>query len=344
MKVLHQDTRTGEIKLLLESMDDLWHLKNIVVPADLVWADTHRRKEEKSDKIRVERAEKRRMRLGIRIDKVEFQDYQDKLRILGVIEEGPQDIGQHHTLLLGPGDKLSIFKSKWKKHELDRIMSAVRDASRPSIYFVSMDETEAAVFVMSQFSLKELGNITLTGTGKMYESKTDAKSYFEEIANILIASIDMEPIVILGPGFAKERFIAFLKEKHPEMAKRTTALSSGQSGATGVYEVIKKGLGGKIVKDTRLVIETNLIEDLLARISRGDPVTYGPKQVEKAAKAGAVEVLLITEERVRIPLGEKLMKTIENMGGRVEILSTNHDAGKRLESLGGYAAILRYPI
>ena len=344
MKVLHQDTRTGEIKILLESMDDLWHLRNIVIPTDLVWADTHRRKEEKSDKIRTERAEKRRMRLGIRVEKVEFQDYQDKVRILGVIEEGPQDIGQHHTLLLGPGDKLSIFKSEWRKHELDRIMSAVKEARRPSIFFVPLDDTEAAVFVMSQFSLRELGNIALTGTGKMYESKTDAKSYFEEIANILVASVDKEPVVVLGPGFAKERFIAFLREKHPEMAKRATVLSSGQTGAAGVYEVVKKGLGGKVVEDTRLVVETNLMEDLLSRISRGDPVTYGPRQVEEAAKAGAVEVLLITEERVRIPLGEELMKTTEKLGGRVEILSNNHDAGKRLESLGGYAAILRYPI
>lgn len=344
MKVLHQDTRTGEIKLILESMDDLWHLKNIVIPSDLVWADTHRRKEEKSDKIRSERADKRRMRLGIRVEKVEFQDYQDKVRILGVIEEGPQDIGQHHTLLLGPGDKLSIFKSDWKKHELDRIMSAVKEASRPSIYFVSMDDTEASVFVMSQFSLKELGNISLSGTGKMYDSKTNTVSFFEEIANILTTTVEKEPVVVLGPGFAKERFIAFLKEKHPEMAQRATALSSGQTGATGVYEVIKKGLGGKVLEDTRLVVETKLIEELLAKISRGDPVTYGPKQVEEAAKAGAVEVLLITEERVRIPLGENLMKVTENFGGRVEILSTNHDAGKRLESLGGYAAILRYPI
>jgi len=32
------------------------------------------------------------------------------------------------------------------------------------------------------------------------------------------------------------------------------------------------------------------------------------------------------------------------MGGNVEIISSEHDAGKQLESLGSIASFLRYPI
>lgn len=342
MKVLRQNKRTGEIKLYLESLDDLWHLKNIVVPNDLVWADTQRRKEEKSDKIRAERTEKKHMRLGIRVEKVEFQEFQDKIRIHGKIEEGPQDIGQYHTLLLGFGDKISIFKEEWKKHELDRIMSAVQETSRPAIYFVSLDDTEASVFVITQFSVRELGNIVGSGTGKMYESKSVQNNYFEEIFQILESAIKNEPIVILGPGFAKEKFLSHLKERNPELAKRATTIASGQTGATGVYEVMKKGLGSKILEESRVVIEIKLLEEVLCRISKGEPIAYGPNQVAAAVNSGAAELLILTENEVRTTQGEELMKATESFGGKVEILSTRHDAGKQLESLGGYAAMLRY--
>ena len=110
MKILFQDSKAGEIKLLPETLDDLWHLYNLVDERDLVFANTYRRGEEKTDKLRPDRAEKVRMRLGIRVDKVEFHESEDVLRILGVIEQGPQDMGQHHTLMLSIGEAVSIIK------------------------------------------------------------------------------------------------------------------------------------------------------------------------------------------------------------------------------------------
>jgi len=38
------------------------------------------------------------------------------------------------------------------------------------------------------------------------------------------------------------------------------------------------------------------------------------------------------------------MNNVENMGGTVEIISSQHDGGKQLEALGSIAAFLRYPI
>ena len=38
------------------------------------------------------------------------------------------------------------------------------------------------------------------------------------------------------------------------------------------------------------------------------------------------------------------MRLTEENSGKVEIMSDTHDAGKQLDSLGGYAALLRYNI
>lgn len=345
MKLLHQDRRTGEIKLYLESLDDLWHLKNLVEPGDLVWASTYRRGDEAADKLRTDRAEKRRMRLGVRVEKVEYQENQDKIRFLGRIEQGPQDIGHHHTLMIGAGDDVSIFKEEWGRHDFERIRTAIDNSARPSIYFVSLDDTDAGVYVMSQFSIKELGGISRTGTGKMYESKVDSKqAYFEEIAGILRNNVKDEPIIVLGPGFAKEALIGYIKEKHMDFSDRIISAAASQAGSGGVYEIIKKGLGGKALDLSRIAIETKLMEEALTRIKMNQPVAYGPAQVASAIDAGAVETLLLTEAEARTRMGEDLMKATEGNAGRIEIISTTHEAGKQLESLGGYAALLRYNI
>ena len=135
MKILHQDARSNEIKLLPETIDDLWHMCNLVDEGDLVFATTFRRKEEKPDKLRPDRLDKVRMRLGIRVQKVDFHESDDMLRILGAIEEGPQDVGEHHTLMISIGEALSIIKPEWRTAHFDRIKRAVASSDKPWIVY-----------------------------------------------------------------------------------------------------------------------------------------------------------------------------------------------------------------
>jgi protein pelota len=79
-------------------------------------------------------------------------------------------------------------------------------------------------------------------------------------------------------------------------------------------------------------------------------VTYGFAEVEKASGYGAVETLLVADvtlremaEEERTAL-ERVMKTAEDKGGRVVVISTEHEAGAKLLSLGGTAVLLRFPI
>src|SRR2546429_6075538 len=120
MRVLHKDPATGEIKVRVENADDLWHLHTLVLPGDHVRASTYRRQEVKTDKVRPERGEKVRVTLTVRVESVEFQAFADRLRITGVIVEGPQDLGRHHTLNVAVDDVVSIIKT-WRSHEVRRI-------------------------------------------------------------------------------------------------------------------------------------------------------------------------------------------------------------------------------
>ena len=344
MKILHQDADANEIKLLPQTLDDLWHLYNLIDEKDLVFATTYRRGEEKSDKLRPDRADKVRMRLGIRVQKVEFQETGDVLRVLGQIEQGPQDIGQHHTLMIALDEPVSIIKPEWRAQHFDRIKRAVEASDKPSVFFVSIEDTEAVIATSREYGLKENATITRSSTGKMYESKSTEAEYLDEIADKLASSHTHEPVILLGPGFQKEALAKRLREKFPEIGKHLVLYHTGQAGMAGIRELMKSGVGGKLLEESRVALETRLMEELFAELGKNGLFAYGDRQVQQAADAGAIKTLLILDTKVRSPDVDKLIRAAESSKGEFVIISSLHEAGKRLESLGGIAALLRYKI
>src|SRR5207245_2553667 len=198
MRVLHRDPKTGEIKLRVENADDLWHLHNLVLPGDLVRASTYRREEVKTDKVRPERGEKVRVTLMIRVEGVEFQPFSDRLRLTGVIVEGPQDLGRHHTLNVAVDDVLSVIKT-WRPHELRRIDEAVAAAQKPLVAFLSLDDEEALVAQLRQYGVHELATIHAPGHGKMFPSGDARSVFFDDILTKLRMTPIGEAPVVVGP-------------------------------------------------------------------------------------------------------------------------------------------------
>jgi protein pelota len=342
MRVLHQDTRTGEIKLLVDNMDDLWHLYNIIEKGDLVMAVTYRREEQKSDKVRAERGEKKRVFLGVRVDKVEFHEFESRLRITGTIEQGPQDLGAFHTLNVELGDNISVIKEHWRDSTLERIRRAIDDSKRPTIVFVAIENDEATIAVLRQYGIQNVATIYGPSSGKMYEQKEDL-SFFGEIIEKAKQLITADvPLVILGPGFAKEELLAEGKEKAPEQFRRAFVYHTGQAGMAGIHELMKEGLGAEVLEGSRVAQETNAVEKVLEEIAKGGAVAYGPKEVQEAASAGAIESLLVLDSLLREKDMDPLLKKVEATRGSVMVVSEHHEAGKKLEALGGMAALLRY--
>ncbi len=343
MRVLHRDPKTGEIKMRVENPDDLWHLHNLVLPGDLVRASTYRREEAKADKLRPERMEKVRVTLTIRIEKVEFQGFSDRLRLAGVIVEGPQDLGQHHTLNLGVEDVLSVIKM-WKPHELRRIDEAVAAAQKPIVSFLALDDEEALLAQLRQYGVREGATIHAPGHGKMFPSGDAKSAYFEDILSKLKTADLGEALVLIGPGFTREEFHAYLRAHEPALASRIHVHGTSHRGMTGIQEALKSGVGAKVFEDSRVAQETRLVERVLEAIARNAPCAYGRAEVAEAVDAGAVETLLVSESSVRDPEIEDLMRRAEAARGTVVLVSRHHEAGEKLESLGGIAALLRFPI
>ena len=343
MRITGRDPSGEGIRVQIETDEDIWHLYNVIEAGDLVTASTTRREEKAADKIRAERAEKKRMTLGVRIEKIEFSEDDLRLKLLGTIETGPQDIGQHHTLILENGDSLLITKRHWRETQLERLDRAVRDSKKPRIVFVSLDQDDATVAVLRQFGLKEVTTVRSGRSGKQYAEKPQADGYHAEIISKVVPLMEPNmPVVLLGPGFEKESLADDMKKAEPELFKKVHVYHTGQCGMVGINELIKTGMGAEVLRESSVGAEMEAVEQLMTEIARNGLGTYGTQQVRDAAMSGAVEKLLVLDTKIREQDLDDVVRAVESQKGSVIVVSSQHDGGRELASLGGMGAILRY--
>jgi protein pelota len=333
----------NDVKVKAQGPEDLWHLEKVISIGDLVSASTTRKyKPEGGSK-----AERKPMFITVKVEKVSFHKPSGKLRILGVIESGkPEELvsfGAHHSLDVGTNDVLTITKEQWKKYELGRLREAAAASKQPKLTLLIMDETEAEIFTLLQYGLEEAGKIVSHISGKYTDEQKDPRvKYYTKILDT-IKNIKHK-IILAGPGFEKDNFIKFIKDKDPKFAKNILIESIGNTGKQAAYELVSKGTIDKIVQRSRFAEETKLIEDLVVKISGKGKATYGLSEVKKALDYKAVDNLilldtLIFEKKQEI---EPLIEQAEKIGATVTFISHENEISKKLEALGGIAALLRF--
>jgi len=336
MNVIKRDLKHGKVRIRIETLDDLWHIHHLVKEGDMVFALTYRKEDTPADMIRAQKATKKRMVLGIDVEKVEFSDFSDRVRILGTIREGPQDIGSHHTLIMQMGDDLTIVKQRWKKHDLDRVQEAVEATKRPLVTFLAIEDGNALIAKLHHYGVREVVNLDHTIPGKQYKSTRNEKVEFykEVLAALLEYKAEDEPLIVIGPGFAKEEFLKMGREKEPELFKNALVEATGQAGMTAVTEAMKSGVVSKLTKDCRVEEETRAVERLLGEIATNGMYSYGPKEVMDALKLGAVEILLVLDRLVRENKADKFLELAQQTGAHILVVSNSHPAD-RCPHIGG---------
>jgi protein pelota len=352
MKIIYQDKKKGVMELLPETLDDLWHLSHIVEIGDTVSSKTTRRIQDTTgDKLRSDRGVKKTFTLGISVDSISFHIFTGKLRITGSIVQGPEDIiplGSHHTIEAKINTPLKIYKNTWSKWVLKRINQAIESSKKLSAIIICLEDDTADVGLIRQFGVEYYGPILGNVSGKRIIDKNRKKElnkFYSSIVNIINRFEGVSTFVISGPGFYKNDFFKYLQDKYPEIAKKSIIENSGSGGRSGIQEVLKKGVIEKLTAENRIAFEISCLEKIFEEMAKNtSKVAYGISEVTNAVNSGAVSELLVLDNIVRSKNLESLMDIVENMSGEVIVVSSEHEGGKQLESLGGVAALLRYPI
>ena len=352
MKIIAEDEKESTVEILPETLDDLWHLSHIIEVGDNASSKTTRRIQDNTgDKLRSDRGVKKTFYLSLDVENISFQLFTGKLRLTGVITAGPEDIiplGSHHTLEVKLNNSITIKKAKWSKWVINRINQAIEASKKLSAIIIAIEDDTATIGLMRQFGIEYYGSIKGHISGKRILDKNRQKNivdFYEKIVDDINKFDSIQNIVIAGPGFVKTDFLDYLKDKHKNLAKISVVESTGSGGRNGINEVLRKGTVEKLTSENRVAIEMGAVNNLLTQIAKNSSkIAYGVRETKNAINLGAVSQLLILDTDIPKENMGDAMDMVENMKGEVMVISSQHEGGKQLESLGGMAAILRYEI
>jgi protein pelota len=356
VKIIEKNLRQDFVKVVPDSQDDLWHLYNVIYKGDEVYAYSSRAIKTDTEYSRPKSGERFSAFMGVKVESVSWDKFLGKLRVHGVICEAPDVVptGAHHTLSIALNQPLTIVKKVWATYLLDRLTRA-SETEKPML-IVSIDDEGYAIAETKQYGveIKVEERVKLPGKLEADKRGTATKGYFSRVVKSLsqLWMPTKSPIVIIGAGFIKNDFAKFLADEAGDISKSVADVKSvNNGGVAGIYEALRSGVLLKAAKQLRVVKETEVMEEVMKRLGKGEgTVTYGLAEAEKAVNVGAAERLVVADsllrdagDEQRLTL-ERLMHEVERRKGSVVIVSTEHEAGAKLISLGGVAALLRFPL
>ena len=357
MKILDINVKKGFVKVVPETVDDFWHLYNVIYRNDRVYAGTTREIKVDEKYGRPKRGERVPVFLGVNVEDVGWDKFLGRLRVHGVICDAPETVptGAHHTLNITLNTPITIVKRSWARHEVERLRRASRTSEKP-IIVVSMDDEGYLIATTAQYGIEERieERIKLPGKHEADRRSEATTAYFRKVLNSLrqVWTPLQSPIAIIGVGFVKNDFARFVEAEAPDVAGAVADVKSvNNGGMAGIHEALRSGVLLKTVKKLRVAEETEVVEEILKRLGKNEAtVVYGFEEVKRAAGLGAVEKVVLTDKMLRESddekrlLIEEIMETAEQKGGTITVVSTEHEAGTQLSGLGGMAAILRFPL
>lgn len=345
MRILAVDERSRIIKIVPETLDDLWHLERVIEKGDWVSGGTDRKIKGEDGK------ETMRVKLFVQLEaeKVEFQESTGNLRVNGIILEckPPEflDLKAHQSIDVQTGKPIEIVKKIWGRHHIERLEKAKKATHKNPVLIVVMDDESATFAFLKEFKLEMRGTINAGRHGKMFDGEDNSENnYLKQILE-KIQEYNPENSVIAGPGFTKDKLKKFLLGK--KLKGKIFYEGCNSVGVTGLNELLRTGILDKIAEETQISKETKLVEKLFEHLGKNDKLAvYGIKEAENAVNMRAVSELLVLDKVLlsRRDEIEELMKSAENAKANVNIISSEHEAGKKLESVTGVAALLRFPV
>lgn len=352
MKIIYSDFKKGEVKVRITSLNDLWYLSQIVEQGDLVKGQTLRKIKIGGSEERSANVIKKTVFITVEVEKVEFHKYSDVLRVSGVINEGPEDVqrGTHHTFNIEINSIITIMKKEWLKYQIDRLKEAASEKTS-NILIVILDREEANFALSKQYGYEFLSELKGDVQKKADEKQTESR-FYSEIVTIMqnyAEKYKIEKIIIASPAFWKEELLKTIKDD--SLKKKIILATCSSADKSAINEVLKRSEVQEALKQDRIARELRFVEEIFKEISKKGLAAYGLVEVENAANLGAIKMLVVTDACIRKSREENfyqkidyIMKLVDKIKGEIHIISSENDAGKRLDGLGGIAALLRYHI
>ncbi|KMU89065.1 CGI-17 protein [Coccidioides immitis H538.4] len=315
---------SGSVTLFPEEPEDMWHAYNLIRPHDLLKASAIRRVTTTAT-TGTTSSSRVHLTLQIRVKSLDFDPQSSQLHVSGQIaSENPYTkIGQHHTLDLELQRNFTLEKRTesgevggWDSVAIEMLKDAVDEG------YKRRAEAVAALAKFFQVTLETLLRLLDTSAGSITSSTTSNGT-------------STRPILLASPGFTAVSFqkhIQSVSLGKPELKPLLESMIVVHSSSGHVHSLAE-------------VLKSPSVQ---ARLSN---TKYAQSAVEQGAVGRGGGILLISNRLFRaqdVHERKRWVSLVDRVrdveGGEVRVLSSDHESGKRLDGLGGVAALLTFPV
>jgi protein pelota len=347
MNIIKSDFKKGFVQLRITDKEDLWYLSHLIDPGDFVKGKTTRKVKIGDD----ENAKVTKKTLTLKIEAESVQMSEDSLRVNGKVKEGTLDVPKdsYHAISLEDGSEFIFEKVKWMEFQKQKLLESCE--KKFNFLFCIFDREEALIALTQKFGYNIL--VKLKGDVPKKDKKVEIKKDFQQeiikALEIYEGRYNPDTIILGSPAFYKEDL--FKKILSPKLRKKIVLASCSDISETSLDEVLKTPELSATLKSSRSRKEKMVVDELLREINKQNLAVYGWDDVLKAIESGAVSQLLVSDEFIKqkreaghfLELDE-CMKKVDSLQAEIYIISSEHEGGKKLDGIGGIAAILRYKI
>jgi protein pelota len=240
-----------------------------------------------------------------------------------------------------------IIREKGLESLLERLRKGEERKPQVPVLAVDYDEYSLAIVRGQGIEWVFEGSLRLPGKGDEGREKAVERSVAELAKRVAeeLKSRNLEHVVVVGPGFFKDK----VAEKLKELGLKVTVDSASSGGRAGVLEAIRRGSLRGVAKELESVKALEALEEFVKHVAKGDGYAlYGIKDCKLAAEANAVKTLVVSDDLLHSPdLGEEaaeLVELAEKKGAEVIIVPKGTEAWERLRPFGDVVCLLRFPI
>lgn len=366
------------VALLPVEPEDMWHANNLIRPGDILNASASRKVVTESATGSTS-SKRVHANLTISVVSTTFDPTQSSLLVSGVIkaENSLASVGQYHTLDLELQRQFTLWKKDgWDSVSVEELKASLREdkENNNATAAVVMCDTFANVCSITEFQTVIKQHVEGFSPKKHWSvagsSADKSNKFFKKTLQALLDSADFSQprlLVLASPGFTAENFKRYIaaealqtgEAKLKRMAKDAVVVHSSTGHTHSLNEVLRDPAVAARVNDKKFVTESKLLDDLLTRLRSDDEsvssrTSYGVVPVAYAVDQGAVGrgggVLFINNALFRaqdVFIRKRyvdIVNKVKEAGGQVQLLSSDHESGQRLDLLGGIAALLTYPL
>ncbi|XP_018795451.1 PREDICTED: protein pelota [Bactrocera latifrons] len=357
----------GSVTLIAEEPEDMWHTYNLIAEGDQVRSTTIRKVQNESA-TGSSTSNRVRTTLTISVESIDFDTQACMLRLKGRnIEENQYvKMGAYHTLDLELNRKFELRKAEWDTIALERIEMACDPTQSSDLAAVVMQEGLAYVCLitasMTLVRSKIEVSIPRKRKGHTQQHEKGLAKFYESVMQGILRHVNFDVVkcvLIASPGFVRDQFFEYMFQQAVkgdiklllDNKSKFILVRSSSGFKQALKEVLQDPSVMVKISDTKAVREVKILEQFY-NILHCEPARafYGKKHVLEAAKAMAIETLLISDNLFRCQdVNQRkeyvnLVESVRDAGGEVKIFSSMHISGEQLANLTGIAAILRFPM